>query len=48
MFHDLIWPFNKLYPQVEESAFGKQSPAIYQTVESVIGQLIAKRQRRAA
>jgi hypothetical protein len=48
MFHDLIWPFNKLYPQVEESAFGKQSPAIYQSVESVIGQLIAKRQQRAA
>lgn len=44
MFHDLIWPFNKLYPQVEESAFGKQSPAIYQSVESVIGQLIAKQQ----
>jgi len=48
MFHDLIWPFNKLYPQVEESAFGKQSPAIHHTVESVIGQLIAKRQNRAA
>jgi len=40
MFHDLIWPFNKLYPQVEESAFGKQSPAIYLTVESTIGRLI--------
>ena len=35
-------------PELEESAFGKQSPAIYQTVESVIGQLIAKRQKRTA
>lgn len=42
MFHDLIWPFNKLYPQVEESAFGKQSPAIYLAVESTIRRLIGK------
>lgn len=47
-FADLMWPFNKVFPELEVSAFGKQSPAIYQSVESAIGQLIAKRQQRAA
>lgn len=42
-FPDLIWPFNKAFPDLQESAFGKQSPALHQAVESVVGQLIAKR-----
>lgn len=48
MFHDLIWPFNKMYPQLEESAFGKQSPAIHQAVEASIQRLIDQRQRQMA
>lgn len=47
-FPDLIWPLNKAFPDLQESAFGKQSPALHQAVEAVVGQLIAKRHQRAA
>jgi hypothetical protein len=48
LFPDLIWPLNKAFPDLKESAFGKQSPALHQSVETTIQRLINQRQRHAA
>lgn len=38
----LFWPLSKAFPQLEESAYGSQSPEIHQAVEARVRSMISQ------